>query len=152
MPRLPMTEQLHLNLAATLNSGQPVRWPKGANAIKVLLPGGKTATVLKGDEDTFKGVGIDDKAVIRFGRVPFNRQQRPDRSRFIALQSAAPSMLGDARPDTEIYPAAGAQTALGSTAPVTNCGAANYATAAAQPGGPISRQELLDANGLSNPD
>ena len=99
MPRLPMTEQLHLNLAATLNSGQPVRWPKGANAIKVRLPSGKTATVLHGDEDTLKGVGLGDNAVIEFGRVPFNRQQRPDRSRFVALQSAAPSMPHDARPD-----------------------------------------------------
>ena len=44
-------------------------------------------------------MGLDDKSVIEFGRVPFDRQQRPDRNRFVAVQSAALSMPRDARPD-----------------------------------------------------
>ena len=90
--------EVPISMATVLNSGRSFRWSKKANAVRVHLPNGKTATVLKGDEDTLTGTGIDDNAVIEFGWVPFDRQQRPDRSRFVVVQSAMPTTL-DVTPD-----------------------------------------------------
>lgn len=50
------------SVAAALNAGQHIQWPKGANSIRVELVTGKRATVMRGDEDTLKGTGIDARA------------------------------------------------------------------------------------------
>jgi hypothetical protein len=51
----------------------------------VRCPDGKSATVLRGDEDTLKGAVIDSRIEIKFGRVPFDGKRRPQRDRFEAI-------------------------------------------------------------------
>lgn len=80
-----------INLANALNAGHPVWWPKRTNAIRVRLINGKTATVLRGDEGTLRGTGIDESALIEFGWVPFDRQRPPDRGRFTPAKATEPS-------------------------------------------------------------
>jgi hypothetical protein len=68
-----------------LNNGQKPRWPKGANAIRAVSVTGK-ATQMKGEEEAFRGTNI---LTAEFGKVPFDRKGRPEKTKFQPIQSAA---------------------------------------------------------------
>jgi len=57
----------------------------GTNAIKFRFPNGKKTIVVRGDEDTLKGTGIDSKTSIVFGKLSFNRKGHPQRDQFKEL-------------------------------------------------------------------
>jgi hypothetical protein len=70
------------DMALLLNSGKKIQWPAGTNAIKIRFPNGKKTIVVRGDEDTLKGAGIDEKTSIVFGKVSFDRKGHPQRDQF----------------------------------------------------------------------
>ena len=94
------------NIATALSTGQKIRWPKGANAIRVSQPSGNKAIVLRGEEDPLKGTALDNNTVIEFGWVPNDGKGRPDRPRFKPLESDAPTKTGMANSGKMLLPVA----------------------------------------------
>ena len=72
-------------VAAALNAGQKLTFPKGANAVKAGYAGGKSTVVLKDDADTLKGTGVE---TAEFGNVPNDTKGHPQRDKFQALNAA----------------------------------------------------------------
>ena len=71
-------------VAAALNAGQKLTFPKGANAVKAGYAGGKSTVVLKDDADTLKGTGVE---TAEFGNVPNDTKGHPQRDKFQALSA-----------------------------------------------------------------
>ena len=74
-------------IAAKLNAGEKFRWPPKTNAVRAKLSDGKKTRVLRGNEDTWRGIGIDEKTVIEFGWVSFDSNRHPQWDRFKVCKS-----------------------------------------------------------------
>ena len=70
-----------LSVAAQLNSGVKVAFPKNTNAIRVAF-GSKTVVILKADADTLKGAGV--ATTVEFGTVKNDAKGHPNRKNFEA--------------------------------------------------------------------
>ena len=75
-----------LTIAAMLNRGIKITFPKDANAIRVTI-GGKTIVILKADVDTLKSAGL--ATTIEFGLVKNDAKGHPIRKDFKAVAAEA---------------------------------------------------------------
>jgi hypothetical protein len=73
--------QRKVNYAQDLCDGKPIVWPKESNALIVTVAG-KHSNILKGNEDTVKGL-VPSK--VEFGKIKFDSKKRPDWKSFKAV-------------------------------------------------------------------
>jgi len=70
------------SLCAAINAGQPLRWPKNCNAVRLTYLIEKI--VLKEDLDAQRAAGVPVR--VEFGKVPFQGRHRPNRAKFEVIR------------------------------------------------------------------